>query len=202
MAKVSKSKTAVKDVPAGVSVDASELLIGDKTTVKGYHTQECRASKLEQPLKCVRVDARLGGGYYFWIEEEYAHFWGVISKSESEFYDVFSADLNIKNCLNTVFNEAHYIFFRKKIDEAIKQFKSLKIPVTLEMVNHFLAVTVWKQYGIECIIFDDKPTNKPKKNLIYSEIPDLYYKKRIQVVVFDLKNISNFELHLVNQKSH
>ena len=77
----------------------------------------------------------------------------------------------------------------------------MNVPATLEMVNTFLARNVWQTYKIECIIYDDKPTNKPKKNLIYSEIPDLYYNKRIQVVVFDLKNISNFELYLKNQKS-
>ena len=32
-------------------------------------------------------------------------------------------------------------------------------------------------------------------------IPNLYYKKRIQIVVFDLKNISNFEPFLKEQKT-
>ena len=55
--------------------------------------------------------------------------------------------------------------------------------------------------GITGIIYDDKPTNPKNKNRVYSEIPDLYYKKRIQVVLFNLKNISNFELYLENQIS-
>ena len=202
MSKESKTKTSLKGISPKVTVEESELLIGNKTIIRGYHTQECRPDKLKQPLKGQDVNARLGGGFYFWIEENFAHNWGTISKSkgESGLYDIYTADLNIRNCLNTVFNEIHYLFFRKKIDEAIQQFKSTKIPVALDTVNRFLADTVWKVYGIECIIFDDKPTNKPKKNLIYSEIPDLYYNKRIQVVIFDLKNVKNFELDLVNQK--
>ena len=70
----------------------------------------------------------------------------------------------------------------------------------MDTVNRFLADNVWKTFKIECIVYDDKPTNKPKKNLIYSEIPDLYYNKRIQVVIFDLKNVKNFDLYLINQK--
>ena len=68
------------------------------------------------------------------------------------------------------------------------------------MVNRFLCDKVWQLYEIKSIIYDDKPTNKPKKNLIYSEIPDLYYNKRIQVAVFDMKDIRNFKIYLENQK--
>ena len=181
-----------------INVEDSDFLIGDKTVVRGFHTLEHRKEIPEHPIKCVREDARLGFAYYFWIEEDFAHSWGQIRKSES--YDVFVANLNIKNCLNTVFNEKHYLFFRKKIREVVQHFKNMNVPATLEMINTFLAKNVWQRYAIECIIYDDKPTNKPKKNLIYSEIPDLYYNKRIQVVVFDLKNIRNFELYLKNQK--
>jgi hypothetical protein len=50
------------------------------------------------------------------------------------------------------------------------------------------------------IIYDDKPNNPAKKrDRIYSQIPDLYYKKRIQVVSFKLKNIHNFALYLDEQ---
>ena len=200
MTEKNKSNTCLEVISSDIAVEESELLIGNKTIVRGYHTQDSRLKKLEQPILCVRDDARLGVAYYFWIEEDFAHYWGKISKSDSDFYDVYIADLNITNCLNTVFNEGHYLFFRKKIEETIQHLKSIEVSATLEKVNRFLADTVWKPLKVECIIYDDKPTNKPKKNLIYSEIPDLYYKKRIQVVVFDLKNISNFELYLEDQK--
>ena len=199
MAKISKSKTGLKGISPKVTVEESELLIGNKTVIRGYHTQECRPLKLEQPIKCVRDDARLGFAYYFWIEEDFSHSWGQIKKWTS--YDVYTANLNIEKSLNSVFNEKHYLFFRKMIREAIQQFRKKDMSVTLEMVNAFLAKNVWPVYDIKCIIYDDKPTNKPKANLIYSEIPDLYYNKRIQVAVFNIENINNFKLYLKNQKT-
>ena len=75
----------------------------------------------------------------------------------------------------------------------------MKIPVTLDMVNRFLLDNEWKKHKIEGIIFDDKPTNPRNKDRVYSEIPNLYYKKRIQIVIFRMKNISNFEF-LEDQK--
>jgi len=85
------------------------------------------------------------------------------------------------------------------IEEAIEQFKNKRKSITLEMINRFLADNIWPKYGIESVMYDDKPTNPRNKNRIYTEIPNLYYKKRIQVVVFDLKNIRNFELYLEDQ---
>ena len=202
MAKVSKSKTAVKDVSAGVSVDASELLIGDRTTVTGYHSQEYRSAELTQPIKCFDKKAWLGVGYYFWIEVIYAHYWGEDKKSsgKTQSYDIYRAGLKIENCLNTVFNEEHYLFFKEMIKEAIMYFKNMREPVNLELVNRYLNDKVWTKHGIEGIIFDDKPTNPKNKTRIYSEIPDLYYDKRIQIVIFDMKNINNFELYLEDQQ--
>ena len=180
-----------------IAVSQTDLLIGNKTIVRGYHTLEHRTETLKCPVKCIREDARLGFAYYFWIEEDFAYYWGQIKNVE---YDIYVADLDIKNCLNTVFNEVHYLFFRKKIKEVIQQFKNKGISVNLETVNTFLAKNVWPVFDIKSIIYDDKPTNKPKKNLIYSEIPDLYYNKRIQVAIFELLDISNFKSYLENQK--
>ena len=115
MAVAKKTKIA-----SGITVRKTDLLIGDRKSVVGYHTLEHRNEILKHPVKCVRDDARLGFAYYFWIEEDFAHFWGQIKQTE---YDVYTATLNVKNCLNTVFSEEHYLFFRKKIREAIQQFK-------------------------------------------------------------------------------
>jgi hypothetical protein len=125
---------------------------------------------------------------------------GQKSSGRSGSYDIYVADLNIENCINTVFDEEGYTFFNRKIEYAIQQFKKERVPVTLEMVNRYLAEKVWPKHSIEGIIYDDKPTNPRNKNRVYSEIPDLYYKKRIQVVIFYIKNIRNFELYLENQK--
>ena len=71
--------------------------------------------------------------------------------------------------------------------------------VTLDAIHRYLGDNVWPALGITGIIYDDKPVNPRDKNRVYSEIPDLYYKKRIQVIIFNLKNISNFKLFLENQ---
>ena len=83
------------------------LLIGNKTYVKGCHAQEYRPAELGKPIKCFDKKAWLGFGYYFWLELIYAHYWGQDKKSagSSQSYDIYCADLNIKNCLNTVFND-------------------------------------------------------------------------------------------------
>ena len=102
--------------------------------------------------------------------------------------------------LNTVFSEEHYCFFLKKIEDTISYYQSKRKPVTLGEINRFLADHVWTKLGVEGIIYDDKPTNPKNKKRIYSEIPNLYYKKRIQMVLFDMKDINNFELILKNKK--
>jgi len=57
MAKTIKSKSSEKTAASlkGVfpvaTVKKSDLLIGDKTIVRGYHTMECREAVLTRPLK-------------------------------------------------------------------------------------------------------------------------------------------------------
>ena len=201
MSKISKTKAVLKGISPNVAVEESELLIGNNKTVTGYHSQEYRPTELTKPIKSF-VNTWLGVGFYFWMEMTYAHYWGQDKKCSgtSKSYDVYKARLKIENCLNTVFNEEHYLFFKTMIKEAIMYFKSRKMPVTLEKINNYLTEHVWTKHGIEGIIFDDKPTNPKNKNRIYSEIPDLYYDKRIQIVIFDVKNISNFELYLEDQQ--
>jgi len=71
--------------------------------------------------------------------------------------------------------------------------------VDLQKVHRFLSDNIWKKMGIEGIIYDDLPSNPRHKGRVYSEIPDLYYKKRIQVVIFDLKNIRDFSIFFEEQ---
>ncbi len=170
--------------------------IGDIEYLEGYHTQEYRSAEdpLPRPLKCRAKTAWLGIAYYFWTEREFAFYWGQDFKMNTGSFDIYKADLNVENCINAVFDENGYFFFREKIEETINHFQELGKTVTLEQVNRFLADNIWPALGVEGVIYDDKPMNPAKYDRIYSEIPDLYYKKRIQVALFDLKNIRNFEL--------
>lgn len=177
--------------------------ISNKPYLVGYHTQEHRydVDSLKEPIKCEDKNAWLGIGNYFWTEIEFAHYWGEdFKKKETGYYDIYKADINVENCLNAVFDEEGYFFFKRKIEETIEYFKRNNITVTLEQVNRFLADNIWNDIGVESILYDDKPINPYKSDRVYSEIPNLYFKKRIQIVAFNLKNVSNFTLYLEKQQ--
>lgn len=178
------------------------ITIKNRECFIGYHTQEFRATSeaLTEPIKCESRTAWLGIGYYFWTELEFARFWGEDFKNITGYYDVYKAVVFVDKCINAVFSEEGYFFFRKKIEEAIAHFVNKGVSARLEQIHKFLAEHVWPDLGIEGIIYDDKPTNPRKSDRIYSEIPDLYYKKRIQFVVFSLNNIHKFEPFLEEQE--
>ena len=171
----------------------------DRIYVVGYHTQEYRPTELEFPILCKANNAWLGIGYYFWTEEEFAHYWGQDFKMNTGSYDIYYAELDTSKCINAVFSEEGYFFFREKVEEAIEYFKNTGEHVNLKQIHRFLAEKVWHKLGITGIIYDDKPSNPRDKDRYYSEIPDLYYKKRIQIVIFSLKNIYSFAPFLEEQ---
>ena len=143
----------------------------------------------------------LGPGYYFWTEEDFAHYWGEDCKIENTgSCDIYRAHLDCRKCINTVFDEQAYLFFKDMIVEAVADFKNKRRKVTLDAVTRFLVDEVWITLDVEGIIYDDRPTNPKKKPRIYSEVPNLYYRKRIQIVLFNSENITNFALHLGDQK--
>lgn len=176
--------------------------LNGKTFLVGYHTQEWRTSGvLEKPIRCVASNAWLGIGYYFWTELEFAHYWGEdYKKHRTGCYDIYRALLDVENCINAVFDEEGYFYFREKIESTIQHFLDNGKNVDLQKVHRFLAENVWQRMGITGIIYDDIPSNpRHKSERIYSKIPDLYYKKRIQVVMFDIKTICNFSIALEEQ---
>lgn len=175
--------------------------IKGKDLLKVFHTQDSTHTKLSSAKKCNRGDAWLGVGYYFWVDEEFAHFWGKDSKKRYGKYDIYSAHIDEEGFLNATFSEQEYYFFQKSIEKARKHLvKNLSRPVKLGDVHKFLADKVWPSLNIKGIIFDDVPKNAEAKGRIYSDLLPLYYKKRIQVVVFNEGNILNFAPHILNEK--
>jgi len=173
---------------------------GGQEYIIGYHTQEFRPEPLSEPIICKGKTAWLGIGYYFWTDLDFAHYWGIdFKRANTGYYEIYQAYIKVDNCINAVFDEEGYFFFRQKIEEAIQYFKDHNINVTLEKVNKFLTDNIWGKLGVEGIIYDDKPLNSARTDRIHSEIPDLYYKKRIQIVVFNKKNYINFDLLLEEQ---
>ena len=163
---------------------------------------------LDEPILC-KKNAWLGIGYYFWIDEEFAHYWGEdFKKKNTGYYDIYQACLDIENCINTTFDEEGYYFFKEKIETTIQYFRTNQIKITLQQLNRFLKNKFWNILNITGIIYDDLPTNPFNKDRMYSEVEYtvnnkkqyLYYKKRIQVVIFDLQNIHNFNIHLEEQE--
>jgi hypothetical protein len=190
-----------------------------KTYLTVFHTQKSRGKILSEPCKCRRKDAWLGEGYYFWLEEEFAHYWGKDSKinSRTQYYCIYKAYIDIDtiyrvgtnyNSVNTrdnnpdkerildaTFSEKGYFLFRDYVEEAITHIrKNSGLSLSLKQVHRYLADEVWPNLNIKGIIYDDLPKNSPSRE--YSGIPPLFYKKRIQLVIFDLSLVKSFALHL------
>jgi hypothetical protein len=168
----------------------------------GYHTQEFREDQqpLTRPIMCVSSSAWLGVGYYFWTDIEFAHYWGQDSKKRrTGFYDIYWAHIEEENLLNACFSEDGYFLFKDSIDAVIKHFNDNNLEVSLDEVSRYLADNYWPQMGVSGIVYDDLPQKVTSPGRTYSVIPPLYYKKRIQIVVFNIKNITNFGLELEHQ---
>jgi hypothetical protein len=169
--------------------------------ITGYHTQEFRHSgALDKPIQGKPEEAWLGIGYYFWLEEDFAVYWGVDKKKKrTGYYDIYSAEIEEGEILNASFNEKAYFNFRQMIDDAVAHFQNKSKKVTLLQVHRFLSDNFWSKHGVTGIIFDDLPHNNDAKNRVYSYIEPFYYKKRLQLVVFDKQIIHNFAIHKEEQ---
>jgi hypothetical protein len=155
-----------------------------------YHTQERRINRLTGPIICTRKNAWLGNAYYFWDEEIDALQWGHKSKRRTGFFEIYKADIECDNVLDTVFNEEHYNFWIKQIEKAAKHI-SMKtgIKATLREINqYFKEKAKWSDLT-DGVLFQDIPVSD---DLL---VKDLYYRKRIQVAIYNLKIISNFAFH-------
>jgi hypothetical protein len=153
--------------------------------MKGYHTTEYRGEILTEPLYCKDKEAWLGKGYYFWKEEEFADFWG--RKKNYETYDIYSADLDTKKCLDTVYNEKEDKFFTERVTEIIERLKRGNESVHIETVYRILKQQVLDKMGIQGVIYADETRMGD-----YGALKPFLYKKRIQIVIYDKTNISNF----------
>jgi hypothetical protein len=66
-------------------------------TISFYHTQEDRGEKLFEPVLCVKNNAWLGDAYYFWENEQDAHFWGLNFKRRTGSYDIYKSEIDMDN---------------------------------------------------------------------------------------------------------
>jgi hypothetical protein len=155
-----------------------------------YHTQELRFNQLNNPIKCKLPSAWLGVGYYFWADELDAIKWGNRSKRRTGSYQVYKADIQCENVLDTVFNEVHYNFWLKQIEKAATSI-SIKtgLKASIKEINLYFQQRVsWKE--VDGIMYQDLPFGD---ELL---VVNFNYRKRIQLVAYNLEIITNFALHL------
>lgn len=155
---------------------------------KVFHTQEKWRYRLVGPVQTTNSNAWFGTACYFWYNQDDAVFWGMTAKKRYRYYEIYSADCNCENVLDTVFNEQHYLFWLDKIEKAISFYlkKGTGGNITLKDINDF-----FRDKGvfdeIDGIMFQDI-TNNPS----YYFVKEFQYKKRIQIAVYNLNIISNF----------
>ena len=156
-----------------------------------FHTQEKRQVNLIEPIPCTKDNAWLGDAYYFWVDEDDAHFWGVVSKKRTGEYQIYKAEFSSDKILDTVFNEEHYYFWIKQIEKAAKNFvKKTRIKPSLKEINdYFVEKGAWSE--LDGIAFQDI-SNNPKHFLV----KEFQYKKRIQIALYNKKIISKFTHYL------
>ena len=178
-----------------------------KEFIVGYHTQEYRPNQpLLSPILCSELNAWLGNGYYFWVEEEFAKYWGEDFKTfNTGAYTIHKAYLDVDNCINAVFDENGYYFFKNQIEKVITRFKNEGKNINLKNVHDYLTEKVWSNLNITGIIYDDLPKNPYNKKRTYSVIKHIegknevfYYRKRIQIVIFKAENFCNFVMYKEN----
>lgn len=167
--------------------------------MKVFHTQEKRRETLENPMKCIRDDAWLGEGYYFWKEEMDADDWGNNSKKGRGYYEVYSCDLTSDNFLDTVFNEEHYYFWIKQLEKIAKKIivNTSEKPTLKELNDYIKDHKVWEE--VDFIQFQDLPVSSERalvKPIEYKtkKVRTVAFRKRIQLAVYNTEIISNFAL--------
>ena len=157
---------------------------------RGFHTQEHRGKELLNPIICKKDNAWLGEGYYFWLEELDALYWGNTSKKRTGKYDVYIGEIDCENILDTVFSEDEYNFWVKNIEKAAKNIlKRTGIKPSLKEINDFFKDRgIWDD--VDGILFQDI-----SENPIHSLVEKFQYKKRIQLALYNKSKLSNFALH-------
>jgi hypothetical protein len=156
---------------------------------KCYHSQEKWKNRLTQPIECISDTAWLGKGYYFWYYYEDAIIWGRDSKTRTGRYEIYASLIKNEDILDTVFNEKEYNFWFRQVEKAAKTItiKTGSKPTIKEINEYFHERGTWHE--LKGILFQDIPVNETIL------VKGLYYKKRIQLVLYYLDNVIKFEFH-------
>ena len=156
-----------------------------------YQTVEKRERRLSSPILCKSKNAWLGKGYYFWAQIEDAHIWGKESQNNNGFYEIYKSEIDETNILDTVFNKEHYELWVEQIEIFSKLFSETTgyQPTVKNVCEYFDDNKIWS--SVDGVKFQDLPKNN--KHLM---VENYYYRKRIQLAVYNKKIIINFIFHL------
>lgn len=161
-----------------------------------YHTQEHKNKKLTFPVLCTKSNAWLGTAYYFWYDEIDAINWGNDFKGKNGYFEIYNANIDTNDILDTVFNEEHYKFWLSQIEKTAKKIFQLNgRKATIKDINQYLKEKANWQENITGVMFQDIPI---KNNLM---VEQFYYRKRIQLAVYKKEIIKNFKLKEVMEKT-
>jgi hypothetical protein len=157
-----------------------------------YHTQEKKGVRLTGPVRCTREDAWLGKGYYFWDDEDDAVTWGIKKKKKTGRFEIYKAEIESENILDTVFNEEQYVFWRKQIEKTAKNIvKRTGRKPDIKEIGHYLYEKADWARRVDGILFQDIPQND---DLLLVE--RFFYRKRIQMAVYNIEIVKNFAFHV------
>jgi hypothetical protein len=154
-----------------------------------YHTQEKRDTLLVGPVQSPLSSSWLGKAYYYWYDGQDAFNWGITHKTDTGYFEIYESDIDCTDVLDTVFNEKHYLFWMKEIEKIAKTIvkRTGRKPATKYINEYFRDHGIWN--SVTGIMFQDIP-----KNNEYVMVIGFYYKKRIQLAVYDLRIVQTFTL--------
>ena len=157
-----------------------------------YHVNEHRGT-----IQIVYAKGKkqwLGSAFYFWQDFEFAKEWVSVKKYNKT--DIYTVQLELdfqtdENLIDTVFNEQHYYEFVKTIESFADYFvrKSNFKPSLEDFTEFIYKFGIWKE--IKAIRFQDLPQNDKKD---YLKVKNFFYKKRIQIALYDKELISTFTI--------
>ena len=161
-----------------------------------YHTNEHRGNEII--VYAEGADQWLGDAYYFWQDFEFAEEWAKSTRNNYKVSDIYTVELDLnfeagKDVIDTVFNEKHYYKFVEKIEAFAKVYiNKFGQKPTLQDFNNFVLdnnLPLWKE--INAIRFQDLPLNDKRD---YLQIKGFFYKKRIQIALFDATKMTKKSL--------
>ena len=159
-----------------------------------YQTIEDKSNpkytELNAPFLCIRSDAWLGKGYYFWDTFiENAHWWGEVWYKGNYIICSFKCDFNTKTCFDLVGSTEDMLDFSESV-ELLKQKRLIDERTTVARVLGLLKKTGNFNYdAVRVYGIGSRPIDNEKYRYIMhfssSKPQFLDYKPAIQICIFE-----------------